>query len=612
MQRSFSRLTAAALLAFAVSACGGGDGPTPPPATPTASIAIGSAAASIVAGATAPVAVTLTRGGGFTGAVTVTAAALPTGVTASTETIAAGATTATITLTAAASAPTVSAIAGTVTGTGSGVTIAPQALAVTVTSAAGASITLSAASGTVAAGSSGTVTVTLARTGGFTGDVVIGATSLPAGVTVANQTIAAAATTATLTIVATSAAAPATTNISITGTGTGVTITPKPYALTIAAAAITQIGTDILNTDLYFGAAIAFSSDGSRMVVGARGESTSGTTRVFQRSGSTWTQLGQDIVGEGSLDRAGASVDMNAAGTRIAIGAYLNSNGTFSSQGQVRVYDLVGTTWTQVGADIDGEGNSHQFGWRVALSASGNRVVSGSVSAGRARVFDLVGTTWTQVGATLIGVGISGEFGSSVDVSADGSTVAIGAASANGLSRAGTVQLYRLVGGAWVQLGGTITGSEIGDRFGYSVSLSSNGSRVAIGAPSNTQGAAPGSGIPVGQVRVYELNGGTWTQLGASVNGNTTVVNNDQFGEALMLSEDGTRWIGSAAGSSTAQVYTLTSGAWVQTGPNITVAPGVTTSSRSEGVAISPDGKTVAVGFVNGTPRRVRVFSITP
>jgi WD40 repeat protein len=174
------------------------------------------------------------------------------------------------------------------------------------------------------------------------------------------------------------------------------------------------------------------------------------------------------------------------------------------------------------------------------------------------------------------------------------------------------VQLYRLSGGAWVQLGGTISGSQINDGFGYAVSLSATGSRVAIGAPTTSADGVPVSSFANGQVRVYELSGSTWTQLGASVNGNTATPNTDQFGGALTLSDDGTRWISSAAASSTAQVYTLTGGAWVQTGPNIGIAPGVTNSSRSEGVAMSPDGKTVAVGFVNGSPRRVRVLSITP
>jgi hypothetical protein len=610
MPRTSVRSAAAALLVFLFTACGGGD-PVEPPPTPTASITIGAATATLIAGATTPVSVTLTRGGGYAGAVTVTAAGLPTGVTSSTETIATGATTGTVTLTAAASAPAVTAAGTSITGSGTGVTIAPQALAVTVTPAASATIALAATSGSVQAGSNGTVAVTLTRVGGFAGDVVLAASALPAGVTVASQTLSGAATTATLTIVTTSAAVPATTSLSITGTATGVTIAPRAYALTITAppSPIAQIGSDILGTEIRFGGTIALSADGARMVVGAP-EAANGTTRVYQRIGTAWTQLGGDIVGEAAGDFAGSGVDINAAGTRIAIGASQNRSGGFSASGQVRVYDLVGTTWTQVGADIDGEGNSHEFGSRVALSASGNRLISGSPNAGRARVFDLVGGTWTQVGGTLVGVGVPGSFGSSVDVSSDGSTVAVGAASANGLSRAGTVQLYRLSGGVWAQLGGTITGSQIADNFGHSVSLSSSGTRVAIGAPGNTDGAAPGSNLPVGQVRVYELSGSTWAQLGASVNGNMTIVNNDRFGETLMLSDDGTRWASSAAASTTAQVYSLSGTAWVQTGPTITGTAGL--SGRSEGLALSPDGKTIAVGYVNGSPRRVRVFSITP
>jgi hypothetical protein len=301
MHRTISRLTAATLLAVAVSGCGGGDGPTPPPQpTPTAAIALG------------------------------------------------------------------------------------------------------AGTGSVTAGSSTTIPVTLTRGGGFTGDVALAVTGAPAGVTVAAQTIAAGATTTTLTVVTTAAAVAGTSTLTIAGVGAGVTVVSQSYALTVTAPAspIVQVGSDIQNAELYFGAALAVSADGSRVVVGARGETTNGTTRVFQRSGTTWTQVGGDIVGEGSVDRAGNSVDINAAGTRIAIGAYLNDNASFTNSGHVRVYDLVGTTWTQVGADIDGEGNSHQFGWRVALSASGSRVIAGSPGAGRARVFDLVGSTWTQVGGT--------------------------------------------------------------------------------------------------------------------------------------------------------------------------------------------------------------------
>ena len=44
---------------------------------------------------------------------------------------------------------------------------------------------------------------------------------------------------------------------------------------------------------------------------------------------------------------------MNDAGTRIVVGARYNDGGG-SNSGHARVYDLVGTTWTQVDDDIDG------------------------------------------------------------------------------------------------------------------------------------------------------------------------------------------------------------------------------------------------------------------
>ena len=618
MSRVSPRLAAIVLLGSLLTACGGGDGPVSPPPTPTAAIALGAATATIVAGATSPVAITLTRGGGFAGAVTVTAASLPTGVTASSETIAAGATTATVTLTAAFTAAATSAAAVSISGAGSGVTIAPQALALTVTPAAGASVALSAASGTVQAGSNATLTATLTRVGGFAGDVVIAAASLPAGVTVASQTISGAATTATLTIATTSAAAVATNSISVTSTATGITIAPQAYALTVTAppSPIAQIGADISNADGQFGGTIALNSDGTRIVVGATTSTGgNGTTRVYQRSGSAWAQLGGDIVGEAADDRSGSGVAINAAGTRIAIGAYLN-DGNGSASGHVRVFDLIGTTWTQVGADLDGGGAAWGLGWRVALSASGSRLIASgpgvNTNTGFARVFDLVGSSWTQVGATLTA---GNEFGGAVDISSDGTTIAVSSPSAAGSGRVGTVEVFRLSGSTWTPLGNTLTevqnANTQGENFGASISLTANGSRIAVASPYNKEAAPAGSNRTFGQVRVFDLVGSTWTPVGNAVNGLSDIgINNDQLGETLMISDDGTRWAATGASNSIAKVYSLVGGTWTQTGATIVAPAGV--AQRSEGLALSSDGKTVAVGYVNGSPRRVRVFSITP
>ena len=72
------------------------------------------------------------------------------------------------------------------------------------------------------------------------------------------------------------------------------------------------------------------------------------------------TQLGSDIDGEAANDYSGWSVSMNSAGDRVAIGAERNdgtSSNTYYDAGHVRVYEYSNSGWTQLGSDIDGEGN---------------------------------------------------------------------------------------------------------------------------------------------------------------------------------------------------------------------------------------------------------------
>ncbi|SVA35959.1 uncharacterized protein METZ01_LOCUS88813, partial [marine metagenome] len=66
----------------------------------------------------------------------------------------------------------------------------------------------------------------------------------------------------------------------------------------------------------------------------------------------------------------------------------------------------------------------------------------------------------------------------------------------------------------WKQLGSDIDGEAVGDESGRSVSLSSDGTIVAIGAALNN-----GNGISAGHVRVYQYASGSWTQLGSDIDG---------------------------------------------------------------------------------------------
>ncbi len=269
----------------------------------------------------------------------------------------------------------------------------------------------------------------------------------------------------------------------------------------------TQLGADIDGESAEDSAgAVSLSSDGNRLVIGAPGNdgngSDSGHARVYQWSGTAWTQLGADIDGEAAGDTSGESVSLSSDGNRLAIGAPY-ANGTDS--GHVRVYEWSGMAWTQLGTDIDGEAAGDRSGWSVSLSSDGNRLAIGTPlnddNSGHVRVYEWSDSTWTQLGADIDGEATKDYSGWSVSLSADGNRLVISAPwnDGNG-SESGQVRVYEWSGMAWTQLGTDIDGEAANDYSGE-VSLSSDGNRLAIGAGSND-----GNGDVSGHVRVFDLS----------------------------------------------------------------------------------------------------------
>ena len=310
----------------------------------------------------------------------------------------------------------------------------------------------------------------------------------------------------------------------------------------------TQVGTDIDGLDSYVesGTEVSLSGDGKRVAISAPYYFNTvnflftGYVQVFEESGGTWTQLGADIYGEADSDEP-RSVSMNSDGTRVAIGASYN-DGNGNAAGHVRVYAESGGTWTQVGADIDGEAVDDRSGYSVSLSSDGTRVAIGApwnddngYRAGHVRVYEESGGTWTKVGADIDGEAAGDESGYSVSLSSDGTRVAIGAPYNDGTGNAaGHVRVYAESGGTWTQVGSDIDGEAAVDYFGKSVSLSSDGTRVAIGAYLND-----GNGSSAGHVRVYDESGGTWTQVGTDIDGEAA---SDYSGWSVSLSSDARAW----------------------------------------------------------------------
>ena len=280
------------------------------------------------------------------------------------------------------------------------------------------------------------------------------------------------------------------------------------------------------------------SSDGSVLAVGAidnYGSSSSasdnGHVRVYKYLNDAWTQLGTDIDGEAAGDLFGWSVSLSSDGGVLAVGAIENdgnSGSTYDHRGHVRVYqyNVTDNAWTQLGADIDGEAAGDLSGWSVSLSSDGGVLAvgaiyndgnSGSTSDNRGHVrvyqYNVSSNAWTQLGADIDGEAAGDLSGWSVSLSSDGSVLAVGATDndecTTGIESVnpGRVRVYKfnVSNSAWTQLGADIYGESSGDFSGYAVSLSSDGSVLAVGAIFN-DGSSGSTSDNRGHVRIFQAS----------------------------------------------------------------------------------------------------------
>jgi len=208
-------------------------------------------------------------------------------------------------------------------------------------------------------------------------------------------------------------------------------------------------------------------------------------------------------------------------------------------------------------------------------------------------------TSYSQKDVDINVEAVSDWSGYSVSLSDDGTTLAIGAHydTGNG-SESGHVGVYKKnKEGIWSQIGLDINGEVAGDWSGYSISLSNNGATVAIGAVHNNS-----SGIKSGHVRVYKNEEGIWNQIGVDIDGEEA---GDWSGYSVNLSGDGTTVAigaifnsGNSTNSGHVRVYKNISGSWVQIGGDIDGKAAKDYLGAS--VSLSNDGNILAIGAHQG------------
>lgn len=347
----------------------------------------------------------------------------------------------------------------------------------------------------------------------------------------------------------------------------------------------------------------------------------SGAVYLYVNNGSSWQSQAYIKASNSNLvDSFGFSVSLDSDGTTLLVGAPGESssaqsiNGdetdnTGSLSGAAYVFELQNNQWAQTAyLKSSNSDKLDSFGYDVALSEDGLTVVVGSPgedsnatsvngdemdnssdNSGSAYVFVHNGTTWAQDSYLKASNSDSeDQFGDSVDVNSDGTVIAIGAfneasdseingnESDNSASGAGAAYLFYKSQAGWQQEDYIkAVNSDASDHFGSDVQLSSNGKALVVGTPneaSSSQGldgdVQLNDASTAGAVYLFTDVEGTWQQTEYIKSRNTDA--GDGFGGAIAISGDGNTLIvgakdeasdgsdfndNSSAGSGAAYIY---------------------------------------------------------
>ncbi len=330
-----------------------------------------------------------------------------------------------------------------------------------------------------------------------------------------------------------------------------------------------------------FGSALAMSTDGGMLIIGAPGAAAGGQDaagRVFvftAAAGGSWSMHELLEPDMGANDAFGSAVTISGNGNIAVVGAPAAAR-----SGKAFVFTLNAGMSNGAPAELDAPaeaGGNYHFGNAVAIAANGSSIlvgapvigdgvpsgkawlfVTGKNNAAQARVSSIFNafknnTSLLQAakggnnGPWSVGHEFDnpvsdkpGYFGSSLAISADGSEVLIGAYgeysstdSSNQGDGVGAAYLYTQASGWGAPQVFTDVAAARLEGFGNSVALAADGTTLAIGA----QNAGVNSADAAGNVFVYRHSGSGWNPLHTF--SDPRPVDGNNFGSAVALSSEG-------------------------------------------------------------------------
>jgi hypothetical protein len=246
-----------------------------------------------------------------------------------------------------------------------------------------------------------------------------------------------------------------------------------------------------------FGRSVSISSDGSTAFVGSPYDNSStGSAYIFEK-GSSWSSMTETTKltasnGAGG-DYFGDSVSISDNGSTVLVGAY-RSDSPSTDQGSGYIFEKVDGTWIERAQLTTSDTIANdKLGTFVSLSGDGSTALMGSEmnnnGAGAAYIFEKPGSGWTTTSthtAKLTAENIYGGgdyLGICLSISGDGNTVIAGAP---GNTSNGSAYIFKKPDSGWSDMTETAelkaSDGASGDRFGWGVCISDDGSKAIIGS----------------------------------------------------------------------------------------------------------------------------------
>lgn len=360
---------------------------------------------------------------------------------------------------------------------------------------------------------------------------------------------------------------------------------------------------------------------------------------------------GEVLLGKTVEEQFGRNVKLSDDGNTMAIAAPLNSD--FNDQnGRITVYKYLNNKWDQIGNDIFPSGSGYQFGEIMEFSSDGNTLIvpssfqkinfynfngiawekskenitldneydyikaisitndlkkiavtydNSKLYSNCIKIFKHDTKGWIQEGSTILPESSKKSFGNSISLNSDGNIIVIGNSysNSNGIKSSGEITMYKFDNNNWTKIENKFSGKLEGANYGKNVIISSDSKTILASSNSSTDFLNKNAGY----VETYELINNNWVKNKQTIK---PEMQNPFFGHSLALSDDGNvlalslPYLGFKK-PGYVKVYKKANNNWVELA-TITDVNGIETTSfpnNSTGwsIDISPDGKTLAIGF---------------